>query len=358
MNTSNNELLNRMSLIKDETQDNQNTAKKIGQMLIDFLDSTIIKGKDESQNSNNSQPNLWFLTQSDLFKMVLDMILSDDYLKRNMLYLTENGTTELSSSVEKMKPATSEGELQGKTSKITISTDENKTHIMAIRVVEGGLQKNTCATSVGTSEEGYFEVDIFHGYTYDENTGTYSVIEKFSNFKVLADSLLFAISGVVALEVNTQGIFQNPASLPQFAQAGWVAPYQHVKNRVVRLPYAALPKLDCAFYNSTMFYLDFMVGGSPNKVLIENLADGAEIIVFFKMRPDGGALSFLGGFYNYFNLPNLANLTANNGLDGGIVSSATAQRTFKLNGKCLYNYPDTGKNAILWEVFEFPNPIP
>lgn len=358
MNTSNNELLNRMSVIKDETQDNQNTARKIGQMLIDFLDSTIIKGKDESQNPSNSQPNLWFLAQSDLFKTVLDTILPNNYLQRNMLYLTETGTTELSSHIEKLNAeATTEGELQEKLSKITISPEENKTHIMVMRVVEGGLQKNTCETSIGKSEEAYFEVDILHGYTYDENTDTYSVIQKLSNFKVLADRLLFTIGGVVALMVNAEGIFQNPASLPQFAQAGWVAPYQHVKNRVVRLAYAALPTLNCAFYNSTMFYLDFIVGGDPNKVLIENLADGAEIIVFFKLRVDGGSLGFLGGFYSYFNIPNLTNLTVNNELDGGIISTATAQRTFKLNGKCLYNYPGTGKNAILWEVFEFPNPI-
>ncbi len=357
MNTSNNELLNRMSLIKDETQDNQNTATKIGQMLIDFLDSTIIKGKDKSQNPSNSQPNLWFLTQSDRFKMVMDLIVSG-YLKRNRLYLTENGTIELSSNLEKLNaPATTQGELQEKRSITTITPDQNKNYTVSMRVVEGGLQKNTCETSIGTSEESYFEVDIFHGYSYNPATFEYSVIEKYSNFKVLADALVFLISGQPCINVNPEGIFQNPSFVPQFAQAGWVAPYQHVKNRVIRLPYATLPTLDCAFYNSTMFHLDFIVGGDPNKVLIENLADGAEIIVFFKLRVDGGALGFLGGFYSYFNIPNLTNLTANNELDGGIISSATVQRTFKLNGKCLYNYPSTGKNAILWEVFEFPNPI-
>ncbi len=355
MNTSNNELLNRMSVIKDETQDNQNTARKIGQMLIDFLDSTIIKGIDQSQNPNNSEPNLWFLTQSDVFKMVLDMIVSG-YLQRNMLYLTENGTIELSSSLEKLyDQARTQGELQEKRSKITITPDENKNYVASIRVVEGDFQKNTCETSIGKSEEGYFEVDIFHGYSYDPATFEYSVIKKYSNFKVLADALVFLISGQPCINVNAEGIFQNPSFVPQFAQVGWVAPYQHVKNRVVRLPYVALPTLDCAFYNSTMFHLGFIVGGNPNKVLIENLADGAEIIVFFKLS-GGGTLGFLGEFYSYFNLPNLANLTANNGLNGGIVSSAEAQRTFKLNGKCLYNYPEGSQKAILWEVFEFPNP--
>ena len=239
MNTSNNELLNRMSVIKDETQDNQNTARKIGQMLIDFLDSTIIKGIDQSQNPNNSEPNLWFLTQSDVFKMVLDMIVSG-YLQRNMLYLTENGTIELSSSLEKLyDQARTQGELQEKRSKITITPDENKNYVASIRVVEGDFQKNTCETSIGKSEEGYFEVDIFHGYSYDPATFEYSVIKKYSNFKVLADALVFLISGQPCINVNAEGIFQNPSFVPQFAQVGWVAPYQHVKNRV-RLYYNPL----------------------------------------------------------------------------------------------------------------------
>lgn len=358
MNTPISELLNRMSAIKDETQDNQNTATKIGQMLIDFLDSSIIKGKDESLNPANTAPNLWFLRQLDLFKTVLDTILPNNYLQRNMLYLTETGTTELSSSIEKLNtPATTEGQLQEKVSKITIASDETKYAISSMRMVGGGLQKNVCETTIGTSEEVYFQIKTTHSYTYDPDTTTYSVVDKSSTFKILPGGMTFSIDANIFLNVNKDGIFQNPASLPQFSQAGWVAPYQYVKNRMVKKPYSEVLHLDCAFYNSTMFYLDFVVGENPSTITIENLVDGAEIIILFKLKAEDGEIQLLGEFFSYFNLPNLANLTVQQEFDGGITNEAGTIRTFKLNGKCMYNYPEIGKKAILWEVFEFPNPI-